>query len=525
MSDVLSRTARERPDAVALVEHRDARRELTWSELDEAVDAVARGLTGRGLRAGHRVALVMVNRIDLAIAYFGVLRGGMVAVPVNPRATSTEVGRMLADAGVRLVLCDETGADAVRSAAAADSGPIVQVVVDGTAPEAGETAFGSFLAEAATSAPIAPPDPEARAVILYTSGTSGTPRGAVLTHRALLGNIEQTAAIHPAPLQADDVVLGLLPLFHVYGLNAVLGQAVRQGARLVLVDGFHPESLLRLVAQEGITNVPIAPPVVAAWAGRDDLREALAGVRRVISGASALDPDLARTFWESSGHHVEQGYGQTETAPVISFSLVGMADRAPDEGPRAGTVGRPLPGVEIRIVENGARDTAVGDPGEIWVRGDNVFSGYWPDGADGPRDDGWYPTGDVGYVDDAGELVLVDRLRELVIVSGFNVYPSEVEEVLAGLDVVVEVGVVGVPDERTGEAVVAFVVAAEGASDDDVRSRALEHATSRLARFKQPSRIVVVHDLPYSATGKVAKGRLRALARSDALGLGATGDT
>ncbi|WP_375000479.1 class I adenylate-forming enzyme family protein [Aeromicrobium sp. CTD01-1L150] len=526
VSDLLRETATRRPDAVALVEDRDGRRELSWADLDAAVDAVARGLSGRGLRAGHRVAVVMVNRIDLAVAYFGILRGGMVAVPVNPRATAGEIARMLQDCGAQLVLCDEIGVDAVRSACeqvgSRGSGiDDLQVVVDGAKAKRGETSFDTFVAQAPRTDPIAPPDPEARAVILYTSGTSGRPRGAVLTHRALLSNVEQAAAIEPPPLGPDDVVLGLLPLFHVYGLNAVLGQAVRQGARLVLVDGFRPDELLRTIAEEGVTNLPLAPPVIAAWAGRDDLRQALSGVRRVLSGASNLDPELAASFLESSGHHVEQGYGQTETAPVISFTLVGHADRADGQGPTPGTVGRPLPGVEVGIIEDGEREAEPGDPGEIWVRGDNVFSGYWPDGADGPRPDGWYPTGDVGYLDDGGELVLVDRLRELVIVSGFNVYPSEVEEVLGAVDIVREVGVVGVPDERTGEAVVAFVVATSGVTDEEVVRRVTEHATHHLARFKQPSNVIVVHDLPYSATGKVAKGRLRALARSEALGLGA----
>lgn len=522
VSDLLRDTAARRPEAEALVENRGGRRAMTWSELDQAVDALARGLTGRGLRAGHRVAVVMVNRIDLPVAYLGILRGGMVAVPVNPRSTAREIGRMLSDAQVQLVLCDETGADAVRQAAAETDLAGLLVVVDGAEPRPGETAFDTFLAQAPTTAPVAPPDPESRAVILYTSGVSGAPRGAMLTHRALLANVEQTAAIDPPPLTEDDVVLGLLPLFHVYGLNAVLGLAVRQGARVVMVDGFSPDGLLRTIVEERITNLPLAPPVIAAWAGREDLREALAGVRRVISGAAALPRDLAAAFLESSGHHVEQGYGQTETAPVIAASLVGLADRPEGQGPRPGTVGRPLPGIELRIVEADGRDTDPDDPGQVMVRGANVFSGYWPDGADGPDADGWYATGDVGYLDDVGELVLVDRLRELVIVSGFNVYPSEVEEVVAEAEVVDEVGVVGVPDEQTGEAVVAFVVARGDVDDEEVERQVREHCSTRLARFKQPSRVVVVHDLPQSGTGKVAKGTLRALARSDALGLRAT---
>jgi long-chain acyl-CoA synthetase len=513
VSDFLREAAENDPDGTALVEHRGERHHLSWSDLDSAADAVARSLSGRGLVAGQRVAVVMANRVDLPIAYFGILRGGMVAVPMNPRSTTREIGRMLDDAKVKVVLCDEAGAAQVREAAASDC----SVVVDGTEPLDGETSFTDFLSSAPDVEPAAPRDAEALAVILYTSGTSGRPRGVMLSHRALVANIEQTAAIDPPPVSRDDVCLGLLPMFHIYGLNAVLGQAVRQGACTLMVDGFDPAGLLDTIVAEGVTNLPLAPPVVAAWAGRDDLREKLAGVSLVLSGASTLDPELATSFFESSGHHVEQGYGLTETAPVIATTL--GSPRGPDEAPKPGSVGRPLPGIEVRVVDSHGNDAAHGDPAELWVRGDNVFSGYWPDGVDGPHEDGWYPTGDIGLIDADGDLTLVDRLRELVIVSGFNVYPFEVEDVIAEVDGVVEVAVVGTPDEETGEAVLAFVVPAEGVDHEAISAAVQEHCVDRLARFKQPSRVVVVTGLPHSATGKVAKGRLRALARSDDLGL------
>jgi long-chain acyl-CoA synthetase len=518
VSDFLRTAAENDPDGTALVEHRPERHQLGWADLDSAADAVARALSGRGLVAGQRVAIVMANRVDLPVAYFGILRGGMVAVPMNPRSTTREIGRMLDDAKVKVVLCDEAGAAQVREALASDATPSdCSVVVDGIEPLGGETAFADFLADAPDVDPAAPRDAEALAVILYTSGTSGKPRGVMLSHRALIANIEQTAAIDPPPVSRDDVCLGLLPMFHIYGLNAVLGQAVRQGARTLMVDGFDPGGLLDTIAAEGVTNLPLAPPVVAAWAGRDDLREKLAGVSLVLSGASTLDPELAASFFESSGHHVEQGYGLTETAPVIATTL--GSPRGPDGAPKPGSVGRPLPGIEIRVVDSSGDDAAPGDPAELWVRGDNVFSGYWPDGVDGPHEDGWYPTGDIGLVDGDGDLTLVDRLRELVIVSGFNVYPFEVEDVISEVDGVVEVAVVGTPDEETGEAVLAFVVPAEGVDHEAISAAVQDHCAGRLARFKQPSRVVVVTGLPHSATGKVAKGRLRALARSDDLGL------
>ena len=519
LSEYLHAAAAADPDGVALVEissRGEGRRTLSWSDLDSAADALARALTGRGVVAGQRVALVMANRADLPIAYFGILRGGMVAVPMNPRSTADEIGRMLADAKAKLVLCDAAGAPAVREAVGSHP---CDVVVDGVEPAEGETSFDEFVAEAPDLTPVAPLDAEALAAILYTSGASGQPRGVMLSHRALSANIEQAAAVEPAMITEDDCILGLLPMFHIYGLNAVLGHAAKAGARVVLVDGFDPVGLLDTIREEGVTNLPLAPPVIAAWAGREGVREALAGVRVIVSGASALDQELADAFAESSGHAVEQGYGMTEAAPVIAVTLASR--RAPGSGPKPGSVGHSLPGVEVRTVDAEGNDVDNGDLGELLVHGDNLFSGYWPDGADGPDADGWYRTGDVGFADDDGNLTLVDRLRELVIVSGFNVYPSEVEDVINEVDGVAEVAVVGVPAEETGEAVLAFVVPTAAAADEATLTAAIDaHCQERLARFKHPSRVVVVDGLPHSATGKVAKGRLRALARGELLNLG-----
>lgn len=516
LSDLVRQAAERSPDGAALVEHRPDRREISWGRFDDAVDRLARALSGRGLVAGQRVAIVMANRVDLPIAYFGILRGGMVAVPVNPRSTVAEIGRMLSDSAVRLVLCDETGLAAVREVVGElERRPVV--VVDGAEASDDEVGFEAFLAEATGTAPAAPQDAESPAVILYTSGSSGRPRGATLSHRALAANIEQIAALENLPVGPDDVVLGLLPLFHVYGLNAVLGQAVHQGAPVVMVDGFDPVGLLDLIVAEGVTNLPLAPPVIAAWAGRSDLREKLAGVRTILSGAAHLDPDLAEAFHESSGHWIEQGYGLTEASPVIAVTLA--SNRDPDTAPKPGSVGRVIPGIEIRITEADGTPAEPGDPAEVWIKGPNLFSGYWPDGADGPDGEGWYPTGDIGLLDADGDLTIVDRLKELVIVSGFNVYPTEVEDVIAEVRGVVQVAVVGQPDPETGEAVTAFVEIEDGADEAVVRESIDADCRTRLARFKQPSRVVVVNGLPRSATGKVEKGRLRALARSEDLGL------
>ncbi|HEU4511564.1 MAG TPA: AMP-binding protein [Nocardioidaceae bacterium] len=525
LADLLARAAQESPDKVALVEAASGRR-MTWAELDAEADRVARGLSALGLVAGYRVMIALTNRVEFVTGYFGALRARLVAVPVNPRATTGEMVRMMADCGARAVVADLGTVTTVRSAVAgledaltgADeelrARTVVPRVVVASAPALpGEAAWADLVAEEGRALPV-PEDPEALAVLLYTSGTSGRPRAAMLSHRALVANIEQAAAVDPPLITGDDVVLGVLPLFHVYGLNAVLGQVVRQRARMVLAEGFDVQGTLDVVEDEAVTVVPVAPPVFAYWRDVEDLPERLRSVRVVLSGSAPLAPELVARFEERTGITVHQGYGLTEAAPVVTSTRCSAT-------PKQGSVGAALPGIELRLVDDAGHTPEGEDPGEIWVKGDNLFSGYWPDGADGPDDEGWWPTGDVGFLDSEGDLFLVDRLKELVIVSGFNVYPVEVEDVIGELATVAEAAVIGIPDERTGEAVAAFVKGRPGTSltPDELAEEVREHCAARLARFKQPSVVNVVDELPHTVTGKVAKGRLRATERRRHLGL------
>ena len=313
-------------------------------------------------------------------------------------------------------------------------------------------------------------------------------------------------------ITGQDVVMGVLPLFHVYGLNAVLGQVLRQHARLVLVNGFDPEGSLDLIEDEAISVVPVAPPVFAYWMQVPGLEDRLGPVRLVLSGSAPLSPELTDAFSSRTGVAVHQGYGLTEAAPVVTSTLC-------SKNPTPRSVGAALPGIEIRLVDETGREPADEDGGEIHIRGDNLFSGYWPDGADGPGEEGWWATGDVGYLDPSGDLYLVDRVKELVIVSGFNVYPSEVEDVIAELPEVAEAAVIGVDDPETGEAVVAYVRLTPAGASNGLVDVVRRHCEERLAPFKQPSVIHVVQELPYTVTGKVQKGRLRATERRRALGL------
>jgi long-chain acyl-CoA synthetase len=328
----------------------------------------------------------------------------------------------------------------------------------------------------------------------------------MLSHRALLANLRQCLALDPAPVVPDDVVLLVLPLFHVYGLNSGLGLVAATGARAVLAERFEPREALDLVRDEGVTNIPGAPPMYVAWTALDDgldevdVGAALRGVR-LASGAAPLSPAVLEQVLTRTGVTIQEGYGLTETSPVVTSTLAGSRVKP-------GSVGRPLPGVEVRLVDEGGAVVDPDDAGEIVVRGDNLFSGYWPDRSGGPDGDGWWATGDVAYADDDGDLYLVDRRTDLVLVSGFNVYPREVEDVLAEHPHVAEVAVIGVPHPRTGEAVKAYVVARSGRSLTP--EQVTTFAQTRLARFKRPTIVSVVDELPHSATGKIAKGRLRA---------------
>jgi long-chain acyl-CoA synthetase len=507
ISALVAEAAADVPDRQALVE--SGGRSLTWAQLEDEVARLATGLGAHGVRAGQRVMIVVGNRIEFVTTYLAVLRAQVVAVPVNPRSTAGELARMVADSGSRLVVVDETAVDVVRSALA-ELGPEAAaptVVVTGAEPAAGELALDDLRADVVR--PVPPlPDPEKLAALLYTSGTSGLPRAAMLSHRALLANIEQVAAVDPPMMHGDDVVLGVLPLFHVYGLNAVLGGVLRHRARLLLVEHYDPQAVLDLIDDEACSVVPIAPPVFAHWLPDEHLRERLGPVRLVLSGSAPLEAEVIEKFTSLTGIPVHQGYGLTEAAPVVTSTLC-------SKEPHAGSVGAALPGIELRLVDETWGQVEGEDPGQIQVRGDNLFSGYWPDGADGPDADGWYATGDVGFLDATGDLFLVDRVKELIIVSGFNVYPSEVEDVIREVDGVADAAVIGAPDEETGEAVVAYVVPVGGL--DHARTHLEEavraHAVVRLARFKHPTRIEVVDELPLTATGKVQKGRLRGLER------------
>ncbi len=489
---LVARAAHRHGDRLALV---GGDRRLTWAEVEAEVAGRAAGLVALGLRPGARLALLLPNTLDFPVHLFAALRAGLVVVPLNTGYTAPEVHHQLADSGASAVVTDEDGARLLAEIRA-DLPELRHVL----RPEA----IGVPDLPPVVTAPTGGED---LAVVVYTSGTSGRPRGAMLSHRALLANLEQLGAIDPVPVTERDVVLQVLPLFHIYGLNVGLGMQTWAGATGVLVERFDPQACLLLMAEERVTTVVGAPPMYVVWARGDRaaLRAGWAHVRVALSGAAPLPAGVLATLREATGVEVHEGYGLTETAPVLTSTLVGGE-------PKPGSIGRPVPRVELELRDDDGEPVRAdedGGTGQITVRGPNLFSGYWPDGADGPDADGWLETGDIGFLDDDGDLHLVDRMKDLILVSGFNVYPQEVEAVLLGHPGVREVAVVAGPDDLTGETVRAIVVPTPGAEPTEAELRA--HCRAELARFKVPTRISFVPELPHSVTGKVSRSRLREL--------------
>ena len=495
VAELLRAAARERGSKTALayggtsVEAR-----MTFAELDGEADRVARGLRARGVARGDRVAIAMPNVAHFPVAYYGILRAGAVAVPLNVMLTEQEMSGILGDADPKVVLGAGGAVDLARRAATLTRGSLEVLDVDGWDDELGS------VGEGFDDVTVADDD---LAVLAYTSGTTGGPKGAMLSHGNLLANLEQQSQIPEDRVTSDDVLLLTLPLFHIFGLNVPLGLLVRNGATGVLLERFEPVASLREIEREKVTILFGAPPMYLAWVstpGADQYD--LSSVRLAISGAAPLPVEVLGAFREMFGVEVDEGYGLTETAPTLTSNR--MMPK-----PRAGSVGKELPGVELRIVDDAGRDVEIGDTGEIVVRGPNVFKGYWEQPEETQRvfTDDWFHTGDIAVRDEEGYIYLVDRKRDLVIVSGFNVFPSEVEAALIQNPLVKDAAVIGVPHEYRGETLKAYVVLEQGAQATEVEL--LADVRTRLARFKLPETIEIVDDLPHLMTGKVLRRVLR----------------
>ncbi|MET8743949.1 long-chain fatty acid--CoA ligase [Streptomyces sp. NPDC004728] len=487
---VLRESARKHPERVAVV---DSGTRITYRELWDGTLRCAGALRASGVRPGDRVAVLLPNSADFLYAYFGALAAGATVVPVHGLLVAEEVAYVLRHSGSVVLI---------------GGGPMWPVAEEG-ARAAGVRAVHGVPEGGDPLTAAEPAAPEDTAVILYTSGTTGRPKGALLTHLNIVLNAS-VIAHDLLRLDVDDVVLGCLPLFHSYGQTCAMNATLRAGATLVLMPRFSGAGALELLAAEGVSvfmGVPTMYHALVEAAAQDDATHRPT-LRAAVSGGAALPVAVLERFEETFATQVLEGYGLTETSPVATFNQ-------PEIGRRPGTVGHPVWGVEIGVADAAVEEAVVlladGEVGEVVVRGHNVFAGYLDDPAATARAvvDGWFRTGDLGVRDEDGFLSIVDRKKDLVIRGGFNIYPREVEEVLVRHPAVSEVAVIGVPDEARGEEICAVVVLRAGA-EAVTEQELITWSRERLGRHKYPRLVRFTGSLPLGPTGKVLKRALTA---------------
>jgi long-chain acyl-CoA synthetase len=501
LAAVLADTAARRPDHPAL---RWGSETVTYRALWARARAYAGVLRRHGIGPGDRVALLVPNTPDFPAAYYGTLALGATVVPLNTQLRANEIEFVLRDSRARALVCTDSTMDSGASAAAA-AGVALFTVAAGHG--------GAVRLDVPGAAePIAecfPSGPADIAAILYTSGTTGRPKGALLTHRNIVTNIEVTA-VSPFAVAADDVLLCCLPLSHTFGQTCGMGTFFLAGATVVLMPRFEAVEALELMAGQGCTVFMGVPAMYHA------MLEAIAAgtapaprLRRAYSGGSALAVPVLERVRRRFGCEVYEGYGLTETSPCVSYNQPGIPCRP-------GTVGLPIDGVEVGIaradLEGAVELLPPGEVGEIVIRGHNVMAGYLglPAATAEVLVDGWFRSGDIGVVSpDDGYLSIVDRKKDVIIRGGYNVYPREVEDVLLRHPAVARVAVVGLPDDRLGEEVCAVVVPGAGvAGDEALAEELLSYGQERLAGYKRPRRVEFVAELPLGPSGKVLKRAL-----------------
>ncbi|SEM50882.1 long-chain-fatty-acid--CoA ligase [Streptacidiphilus jiangxiensis] len=462
---------------------------LGYAELDDLSARTAALLRSRGVRPGDRVALIMPNIVQFPVAYYGILRAGAVVVPLNPLLKAREIAFALGDSGAQIVLTAPSSAAEAREAVLGTGGECLVV-------EPGEDE--ERLRDHAPLPGCVDRADDDIALILYTSGTTGTPKGAQLTHRNLLSNTATTVEtlFRAGP---DDVLFGGLPLFHAFGQTCALNTAVAAGATLTLLPRFDPQRALEIMRRDAVTVFLGVPTMYTALLQAVPAEaDAPAALRLAVSGGAALPVEVLHGFERRFGVPVLEGYGLSETSPVAAFN-------PPDRPRKPGSIGLPVRGVQLRLVGSDGGDAPDGEIGEIAVRGENVMAGYRnrPEATAEALRDGWFLTGDLAVRDAEGYYFVVDRKKDMIIRGGYNVYPREIEEVLYEHPAVAEAAVVGVPHAVHGEEVAAVVRLKPGAQAGAEELRA--HVRARVAAYKYPRVVRLVEELPKGPTGKILK--------------------
>jgi long-chain acyl-CoA synthetase len=486
LAENLSRTAKEHPDKVAM---RLDDAELTYAQLDGASAHVAGMLKAKGVEPGDRVGVMLPNVPYFPVVYYGILRYGAVVVPMNVLLKKREVGFYLSDPEAKALFAWHDFAEAAEAGAEEAGAELILV-------KPGE--FENQVGEAEPITEIAERADDDTAVILYTSGTTGKPKGAELTHSNLAKNVEVAYSLFD--MSPDAVLLGALPLFHSFGQTCAMNCAVARGATLTLIPRFDPGKALEIIQRDGVTVFQGVPTMYAAMLNHPDREDYdTSSLEVCASGGSAMPVEVMKAFEEAFDAKVLEGYGLSETSPVASFNH-------PDRERKPGSIGTPIEGVEMKVVDDDGNEVPQGEPGEIVIRGHNVMKGYWnrPEENEKSIDsDGWFRTGDMATVDEDGYFFIVDRKKDLIIRGGYNVYPREIEEVVYEHPAVREAAVIGVPHDDLGEEVGCAVALKEGedCSEDELR----DYVKENVAAYKYPRKVWFVDELPKGPTGKILK--------------------
>ncbi len=494
LGTILQATASEKPDKTAIIF--DDRR-ISYAELDRAARGVAAGLRARGIEAGDKVALLVPNVPEFTIAYFGILYAGAAVVPINVLAAAPEVAYFLEDSNARLLVVHPLFEEPGRAGARERGVPIVVAGGGGGADSL------EALAETAPVDVLQPTAPDDTAVILYTSGTTGKPKGAELTHSNLLLNC---AVVVPrlVPDAGDDhVALAVLPLFHSFGQTCVQNATIALGGTLTLISRFEPGKVFEVIARDAVTFFAGVPTMYFALLHYEgEGRHDFATVRYAFTGGAPMPVEVMNAFESQFDVKIQEGFGLSETSPVASFGRL-------DRPRKPGSIGYPVWGVELRIMDDDDNQLPDGERGEICIRGHNIMKGYLgrPDATKEALKNGWFHSGDIGLRDEDGCYWIVDRKKDMILRGGFNVYPREVEEVLYAHEAIVEAAVIGIPHESHGEEVKAVVALARDkqASSDEI----IAFCKERLAAYKYPRIVEFLESLPKGPTGKILKRELR----------------
>ncbi len=481
----------------------------TWDyrSLLADVNRLANGLLTQGIRKGDRVAIMLPNCPQYVVAYYGILAAGAIVVQVNPMSTANELAYFLRDSGAKALILAEPFLPqlaALQKQRQELKSIIVPVSAASSAEQEGELTYAQLLSLGQPVSPEIAQSADDVAVLQYTGGTTGRSKGAMLTHRNLLANAYQVYVMFGGEQETQDRVLNVLPLFHVYGMTVGMNAALLGGSLMIILPRFDLQETLETIRETRPTIFPGAPTMYVAINAHPQAEAyGISSIRLCISGSAPLPVEVIKAFEAKTQGTILEGYGLTEAAPATHFN--------PLDKRKPGSIGKPLVSTEAKVVDlaDGTREVPPGEPGELIVRGPQVMAGYWnmPEETKTALRDGWLYTGDIAIRDEEGYYFIVDRKKDMIIASGYNVYPREVEEVLYRHPAIQEAVVIGVPDAYRGETVKAIIVVKDGAAlaEDEV----IAFCRQQMAAYKVPRVVEFRASLPKTAVGKILRRALK----------------